>query len=94
MATVGHKWRPETSEHTAPVASEGRWWPEPGHGSGRVLQSSEGKSSKALVVDWMCEGGRELIRMTHRSAVGQLGGCGPVLRDGTVEEVAALRGMR
>ena len=32
----------------------------------------------------MCGGGRrELIRMTHRSVLGQLGGYGAVLKEGT-----------
>ena len=32
----------------------------------------------------MCGGGgRELIRMTHRSVLGQLGGCCAVFREGT-----------
>ena len=40
--------------------------------------------ARDLVVDWMCGGGRrELIRMTHRSVLGQLGGCGAVLKEGT-----------
>ena len=45
----------------------GRWWEQQG-----------------LVVDWMCGGGgRELIRMTHGSVLGQLGGCHAVLRERT-----------
>lgn len=57
-----------------------------GHSHEGSEGSQGGKRSKS--VDWMCGGGRELIRMTHRS-LGQLGGGGTGPREvGTVAEAA------